>query len=324
MEKVVLEEQKRLSVRAQKVVEYTHRVVGYEEKRYNPVRPPLRSGTVTSASLSLKAAQRLRDAVNVLYSSAKVKRLYVPELQQRFSFKLNFITLTLPSRQIHTDREIHNKIFKKFIEMWKKSNPNLLYVYKAEVQDNGNLHYHLTTNSFIYHGTLRKYWNKCCNALGYVDRCSIANPNSTDVHAVKNVKNFAAYMCTYFSKKDTYQAPLKRFFRIHKKRLMNLKESSYTLPKNYFKRLKRKVTIKVWDASNALLLKPISMPLYTKETLSAYVEIKEKSKTAHYDYVSVTYVDIFKLRKENYIRSCYERYMQHAISITDAAVHILN
>lgn len=286
--------------------------------------PPSRLGAKNSNSMSLKSVQRLRDAVNILYGTAKTKKLYVADLEQYFNFKLNFITLTLPSLQRHTDKVIHNKIFKKFIERWKRRNSNLLYIYKAEVQDNGNLHYHVTTNSFIHHSRLRKWWNNACNTLGYVDNSSSKDPNSTDVHAVKNVKNFAAYMCTYFSKKDIYTKKLKRFHRIYYKKLKNLKSNYYKLPKNYFKQIKRKVEIKVWDASNMLLIKPMRMMGNTPQTRCAYLEIIKKNKVIYYDYVSVMYIDIFKIPRTNYIRVCYEKYLQHVITHTAGATHLLN
>ena len=158
--------------------------------------------------LSYKARQRIQQYVTYLVDSAQKKRVYCATEKKWFSFRVNFVTLTLPSKQCHTDREIHNKCFKEFIRAWKRQEPNLLYIYKAETQANGNLHYHLTTNAFIHHRTLRNMWNLYVNKLGYVDRYKGSDPNSTDVHAVKNIRNLAAYMGKYLTKNDkTRRAP---------------------------------------------------------------------------------------------------------------------
>ena len=42
------------------------------------------------------------------------------------------------------------------------------YVWKAELQKNQNIHFHLTTNIFIHHATIRTLWNNCINRLGYI------------------------------------------------------------------------------------------------------------------------------------------------------------
>jgi hypothetical protein len=196
----------------------------------------------------------LKDAIDLLASAARTKRIWWSEHETYVSFKLNFITLTLPSKQIHTDTEIAHLILKPFIRWWREKNPNLLYIWKAEVQDNGNIHYHLTTNSFIHWRTLRKQWNRRCEALGYVSRSTSSDPNSTDVHAVKNIKNISAYLSAYVTKKDLYSRSLKRYHKIYGIRLKAATREECILPRNYFKRLKRKVTSKIYDCSKALLI----------------------------------------------------------------------
>ncbi len=122
-----------------------------------------------------------------------------------FKFKINFCTLTLPSKQIHGDREIVKKILEPFLRIMRDRYSMGEYIWKAEVQDNDNLHFHLTTNIFIHYRKLRYEWNKCCEKLGYVTRGKVEDPNSTDVHSVQNIKNLAGYLCGYMSKKDEWK-----------------------------------------------------------------------------------------------------------------------
>lgn len=217
--------------------------------------------------VSSKQAKRIRYYTNLLIDASKSKKVYSKESGKWYSFKVNLITLTLPSKQIHNDVEIHQKIFKEFIRAWKRVAPELLYIYKAEVQDNGNLHYHLTTNTFIHHRDLRNMWNYYAEKLGYVSRSGLDSPNSTDVHSVKSVKKLAAYMVSYLSKKDLYTKPLKRYHRLYDKKHLKSSEPFCKLPSNYFNHIKRKVTVKVWDCSKPLMLGKCSLEIDSDELM---------------------------------------------------------
>lgn len=215
--------------------------------------------TKSEGKLSRKAASRLQNAIRLLVHTAKRKKVYQKSTNKWFSFKLSFITLTLPSAQMHSDKEIHEKIFKSFIRQLRNDKKEFLYLYKAEVQDNGNLHYHVTTNSFIHYQNLRERWNQCCEKLGYVSRSGIANPNSTDVHSVKNGDELERYLVSYCTKKDLYKKPLKKWHKKYKKLLSDKARLCVELPKNYFKNLKRKVEVKLWDCSKILKIGKLSM-----------------------------------------------------------------
>lgn len=152
--------------------------------------------------LSVKASNRMKDAIRLLIDCSEWKKLYSAKTKSYWRFKNSFVTLTLPSKQVHSDKEIHEKIFVEFIRFWKRRDKELLYVWKAETQENGNLHYHLITNAFIHHDELRAWWNYYCNKLGYIDRATTKDANSTDVHAVKGVKSLVAYAIKYMSKKE--------------------------------------------------------------------------------------------------------------------------
>lgn len=310
------------SVRASRVVFFERCI----NSQVLPARsaPPVISGKKTE-TLSYKANKRLQDAINLLVLSAKPKTLYSKDLKSYFRFRVNFVTLTLPSLQCHPDKEIHNKVFKDFIRAWKRKSPGLLYVWKAEVQDNGNLHYHLTTNSFLHYRKLRNMWNRACNLLGYMDRCSVTDPNSTDVHAVKNIKNLGAYLCSYVSKKDLYKTPLKRWFRRHGKKLKALTAPVFVLPKNYFSMFKRRVEIKLWDASKVLLSAPLVLNLSGGSVPGDSLDevFTSAERIAQYDYCRVAYTNVFGLKKENVLLERYSSYLKELESYSSSVVHEL-
>jgi len=209
------------------------------------------SNISTSAQLSKKSANRLKNVLNLLFHCSQKKTVMNFETKKTFTFRVNFITLTLSSKQINSDKEILKYCLEPFIRILRKKLSGLLYVWKAEVQDNENIHFHLNTSSYIDHSYLRSVWNNCQNKLGYIERCRLKNPNSTDVHAVRNQKMLGAYMAKYMLKGDLYKTPLKRYFRRFGKTLL-AKNFSCNIPKNYFANLKRKLTCKKWDCSKAL------------------------------------------------------------------------
>lgn len=78
------------------------------------------------------------------------------------------------------------------------------YIWRAEAQENGNIHFHITTDVYIPQMGLRKDWNSCCDILGYTTRFEIKHghrePNSTDVHSVKHVRSLVSYLAKYLGK----------------------------------------------------------------------------------------------------------------------------
>lgn len=124
-----------------------------------------------NGDVSFRSAKRLKDKVNWLCYLAKNQKVTYPNGSVSENFKLSFITLTLPASQIHSDLEI-KRVFNNFLTILRKRYGLKHYVWKAELQKNDNIHFHLTSTLFINHYVLRKVWNNCVNHLGYVSRYS--------------------------------------------------------------------------------------------------------------------------------------------------------
>lgn len=189
--------------------------------------------------ISKTAERKINRAIDYITYLAKPKRLPYTKKGKGLSFRLNFITLTLSSEQIHSDHEISVHIFQPFLnslrQKWKCTN----YIWRAERQENGSLHYHIITDRFIPWSELRDVWNKHQQSLGYVSRyrknqqlwhrdgfrprpdlyktwpkskqykawqegCrhDWNSPNSTDVHSLRAVGNVKAYFKAYMLKHE--------------------------------------------------------------------------------------------------------------------------
>jgi len=159
----------------------------------------------TSGSLSKGAAKRLKRALELLVDVSPTKTFIKPSTMQKFQFKLTFATLTLPFEQgdITDTRIVHEclgPMLRKMRRRWGMRH----YVWRAEKQKNGNLHFHITSNVYMPYDQLRDEWNRCLNELSFIDQFEKKHghrhPNSTDIHSVRKVRDIAAYMVKYMSK----------------------------------------------------------------------------------------------------------------------------
>jgi hypothetical protein len=193
--------------------------------------------------ISKPAKRKIEKAINYLSIISTKQKVFVKEIGKSIDFKLTFVTLTLPSRQIHSDQQIRRDCMHHFLTTaCRKWNINR-YVCRSERQENGNLHFHFVCQNFIPHQELRDVWNNIINKLGYVDEyrqsmkayhkagCTIrkdlikywpipaqkkayktgiandwSSPNTTDIHSLRFINNIPNYICKYMSKgRKTYK-----------------------------------------------------------------------------------------------------------------------
>lgn len=190
-----------------------------------------------NGEVSKKAAKNVKDKINWLVQLAKKQKVKYPNGTISSNFRIAMITLTLPSEQKHSDKEIKEKCLNQFLTEMRQKYGMKNYVWKAELQKNENIHFHITTDTFVNHVKVRNIWNRIISKLGYVQEYSrkmrsmsfgqyrelrqtageksekkirsawasgCANdwisPNSTDCKTVFKVKNLASYLSKYLAK----------------------------------------------------------------------------------------------------------------------------
>lgn len=147
--------------------------------------------TFHDCKMSPAAVKTIKKAVNVILYLAR--RKHYQEQYKKYSclgFKKNdlterakfeskhlhlctFLTLTLPAEQQHTDKELTYFCLHPFLAYCKKYFKVRYFVWKKELQKNGNLHYHLVTDRYIDALALRRAWNRVINR-GKID--GVKNP----------------------------------------------------------------------------------------------------------------------------------------------------
>lgn len=193
-----------ISIKPHKVSTYARPIDGFKYSSSHSKNAFHLEDNEHNGIVSKKAQIKIEDAVSWLVCRAKNKRVFNQSTGKHFTFKVNFITLTLPSKQVHTDAEIKDKCLQPFLN-WLRKKGCQNYLWRAEAQPTtGNIHFHLTTDFYLHYDTLRAAWNRYVNNLQYVNEFSKkfghANPNSTDIHAVKHIKKLAGYLSKYLSK----------------------------------------------------------------------------------------------------------------------------
>jgi len=182
------------------------------------------SGTVTAG-----AKKRIARAVSLLIQTSPTTWIVNPVNGKRQKFTLGFLTLTVSeSERLLTAKEAHKLLLEPYLRILRNRYKVGSYIWKAELQNRGQIHYHLTINKFINWEWLRFEWNKLQDKAGLLEnfyaKYGHKNPNSTDIHSVKNIRNLEAYLIKYLSKSEPEKgATTGKIWDCSK----NLKEATY-------------------------------------------------------------------------------------------------
>jgi hypothetical protein len=163
--------------------------------------------------LSPGAIKRMTKAIDLLISSTPKQQILNPVTKRSQQFRLSFITLTMPNSNILTASRDSKVLLEKMLRYLRNTQGMHSYVWKAETQENGQIHYHLTSNVYLHYQELRNYWNKLLfksNLFSeYFEQRGDRDINSTDIHSVRKVKDLSAYLIKYFTKQEQNQIAVK-------------------------------------------------------------------------------------------------------------------
>lgn len=158
---------------------------------------------IFKGEISEKTRKDLRKKLNVYFEAMySVGQAY----RKKHNIFHAIVTLTLPVKQFHSDNEIKRSCLARFVERVKYMYDVRFYYWVAEKQINGNIHFHLLIDRFIPHEKVRGYWNDLLDKLGYIrmfeEKHGHANPNSTDIQAIRSLAKSSDYVTKYTTKLD--------------------------------------------------------------------------------------------------------------------------
>ena len=231
-----------------------------------------------------------------------------------YNYKASFITLTLPSEQKHDDVVIKERL-NVFLQLLRSKYDVKNYVWKAELQKNKNIHFHLIIDKYVNYGALKYYWNKAIKPLGYIDGyCNKFKKMSLNEYVnlrskncdLKRKKFFESYKKAYFKGVETgWRSPNS----VDVVSIKNSKSLGYYLAKYVTKDLTNPDDVepieididrvskfgKIWSRSQSLS----RLKFINKIEYSEIKEIIKKLKTKgnciidkYYDYCRVIYLKL--------------------------------
>lgn len=186
-----------IQVREQGLVLYS-----YPSPPFDHARAVLSAPTY-SGKMSHGAVQRIRRAVDILLQCSPVKEIRNPINMKWLRFRLTFVTLTISQTELVPHREAYTNGLEPFLRWFRRKGCSH-YVWKAELQERGQIHYHITSNQFVRYDEVRREWNRLQAQAGWLDSFRAkhhhSNPNSTDIRAVRESSEIGGYLAKYMSK----------------------------------------------------------------------------------------------------------------------------
>lgn len=167
-----------------------------------------RENTATyTGEITKGSKKRLQRAISLFVQATRERQVLNPVTGRHMSFRYNFITLTMPPSENSTDAKYcHKYLLQPFLRTLRRKYGLKNYVWKCELQKNDNVHYHLTTDTFIHYQDLRNEWNHVLDLRGMLDNYKAkyghSDANSTDVKKVHKVQDMEAYLIKYVTKED--------------------------------------------------------------------------------------------------------------------------
>jgi len=197
--------QQYLQVRSNAVVAYWL-PLNTSHRRFNLQQPQLTpySGTVTN-----HVKRRITSALDLLLQQADAKATAAATPEREKKLSVNFTTLTIASQQNLEVREAYDKLLRPWLRYMKDKYALKNYVWKAEYQARGQVHYHIANDIYLDWKVVRWKWNQLQRKERLLDdfarKHGHFNPNGTDVHPARNINEALDYMAKEMCKENQNQ-----------------------------------------------------------------------------------------------------------------------
>lgn len=149
--------------------------------------------------LSPNARRKLKNAMRWLIACSSDKKGFNKVTKKWESYRISLITLTFKSNM--QDDAKARMLCTMWLEMARYRWGLERYVWKAEPQERGAIHFHVAVGIYIPHTEICYTWNRLLAKHGLEQ----TNANSTDVHACFGVRNLEAYLTEYLMNEDKHQ-----------------------------------------------------------------------------------------------------------------------
>lgn len=175
-----------------------------------PAPPPPKPIATYTGKMTQSAVKRIRRVCGIMLMRSPERTVWNPVTNRPIKFRMTFVTLTISQTENVAAPDAYTLGLAPFLR-WLRSKKGVSdYIWKCELQQRGQVHYHITTNQFIRHDEIRTEWNEIQKAAGWLNDYNRKyggwNPNSTDIHSVKKADKIDLYLAKYLSKGNGKEA----------------------------------------------------------------------------------------------------------------------
>lgn len=227
------------------------------------------------------ARKRMTKAVTLMCQCTKPKWITNPVNGRAHLHRLSFLTLNIFDKKNLTAADCHKKVLHHFLQWLRRTKNVKLYIWKAEINKRGQIHYHVIFPDFIPFTEIRKVWNKLQREAGildnYIKKFKNTNANAGNIHELRNVKKTAKYVVKELGKDiDAKKLAIKKELARDLKNGHVSKETAAEI----FADLEQDTFFtkgKVWDCSDNLSgMSYFTMPLTIRQDLLIRSWIEQK------------------------------------------------
>ena len=236
--------------------------------------------------MSNETKKKLSRKLSCWSRSIELGNKYTDKQDRQYLRKILFLTLTLPFKQSTTDNTVKRFLLAPFISFLIRKNLVKYYFWKAESQENGNIHFHLLIDKYIDKKIINNYWNIFCYNYAFkyekIDDKKIHTAPSTRIEAPQNGDSIENYVLKYALKEDSH----------------------------------RKIDGRIWGMSDEL--RQIDVPVFEMNDEIAHcitnIDKLKRISIIQGDYFKIYEIDL--IAEENYINNGFQdEIIQHYLQI---------
>ena len=194
--------EKVLKIRLNYMVDY---VKCHKKRTLNPIslsnlNPPTVGKT---HKFSLQIQRKMKEKCELFLLAIFMRRIENTRLHKKQNCIATFITLTYPTENSLPATHCHREHLNHFLISLKRMG-NRNYIWRAELQKNGNLHYHIFGDTYVDKKRLQTVWNNIIEGDNFITNFAAKhhhrNPPTTRIDAVNDILKATSYISKYMTK----------------------------------------------------------------------------------------------------------------------------
>lgn len=270
----------------------------------------------SSLQLSKSSIRELRNSVNSLVLLSPKRTVKRDNGKFIYNYRASFVTLTLPSTQLVSDIDL-KKCLNLFLTDLRRVYGVQNYVWRSELQKNGNIHFHIVLDKYIEYSPLRNYWLKALRHTTQVQRyqAKFMNMNYLQYHLSRLnrllEKGYSKAECSTITKKNFANGKINKWLLppcINVKSIYNVNQMSAYVAKYICKSdsndtssasdenaiLRASSFGKIWSRSTSLSRLKYKYPVVKNDIIEFFNDMYLHSSTIVkvYDYATCIYFNL--------------------------------